>query len=61
MKKIPKVVTEKVKTRQQLAAEYGLHRNTFMRRLKKSGVHLPPGLIYPKHQEKIYEALGAPV
>jgi hypothetical protein len=31
-----------------------------MRRLKKAGVRLPPGLIYPKDQQKIYEALGAP-
>ena len=60
MKKTPHTANGQAKTRQQLAAAYGLHRNTFMRRLKKAGVRLPPGLIYPKAQQEIYEALGAP-
>jgi hypothetical protein len=60
MKKMPKTADGRAKTRQQLAAEYGLHRNTFTRRLKRAGIQLPPGLVYPKEQQKIYEILGAP-
>lgn len=49
-----------VKTRQQLADEYNVHRNTFTRRLKKVGIDLPDGLVYPEEQERIYEKLGRP-
>ncbi len=48
------------KTRRQIAGEYGMHVNTLMRKLKKEGIKLPRGLVYPKEQELIYEALGCP-
>jgi len=48
------------KTRQELAAEYGWHRNTLQKRLKQVGIQLPKGSVCPKDQRRIYEALGCP-
>ena len=48
------------KSRQEIALEYGLHRNTLNRRLKKIGLQIPKGLICPADQKRIYEALGNP-
>jgi len=48
------------KTRQELAEEYKVHRNTFTKMLKRAGIDLPSGLISPKDQELIYEKLGRP-
>lgn len=36
---------EKLKTRQEIAAEMGISRNTLSRRLKSSNLELPPGLL----------------
>jgi DNA invertase Pin-like site-specific DNA recombinase len=48
------------KTRQQIAEEYGIHRNTLQRRLRKEGIKLPNGVILPTDVKKIYDALGWP-
>jgi len=48
------------KTRTQIADEYGIHRNTLCRLLKKKGITLPQGLLYPQDVKRIYEALGHP-
>lgn len=49
-----------VKTRQQMADEYGVCRKTFNKFLKKKNIKLERGLISPKDQENIYEKLGVP-
>ena len=49
-----------MKTQQQMANEYGIHRSTFKRRLKQVGIDLPRGLITPKNQALIYDILGSP-
>jgi DNA invertase Pin-like site-specific DNA recombinase len=48
------------KTQQQIAEEYGIHRNTLQRRLRKEGIELPNGVILPTDVKKIYDALGWP-
>lgn len=48
------------KTRQQIANEYGIHRNTLNRRLKKVNLNLPKGILLPAHVKAIYKALGNP-
>lgn len=48
------------KTRSQIAAEYGIHRNTLCQWLKKLEIELPPGLLFPTDVKRIYEALGHP-
>lgn len=50
-----------MKSRQQIAYEYGISERTLMRRLKILGVELPLGLITPKWQIIIYATLGEPV
>lgn len=49
-----------VKTRQQVAAEYGVSPPTLKRWLKQRNVLLPPRLLFPKDLEKIYRTLGKP-
>ncbi len=49
-----------VKTRQQMAAEYGISCKTLSRRLKQAGIDIPGGLILPTNQTRIYSALGFP-
>lgn len=50
----------RVKTRQQLACEYGIDRKTFYHWLKKSNLQLSKGLIRPSEIEKIYITFGDP-
>ncbi len=50
-----------VKTKQQMADEYGICRKTFNKLLLKKNIRLERGLIYPKDQENIYNILGDPV
>ncbi len=50
----------KAKSRQQLAREYGVHIKTFMNWLKREGITIEPGVLYPKKVEEIYEKLGKP-
>jgi hypothetical protein len=49
-----------VKTKQQMADEYGVCRKTFNRLLWKKQIKLDRGLISPKDQQVIYEKLGNP-
>jgi hypothetical protein len=49
-----------VKTKQQMAAEYGVCRKTFNKLLRKKRIELDRGLISPKDQLNIYEKLGVP-
>jgi len=49
-----------VKTKQQMADEYGVCRKTFNKLLRKKHVKLDRGLIIPKDQYQIYEKLGNP-
>jgi hypothetical protein len=49
------------KTRIQIAAEFGITVKTFNAQLKKHGLGIPPGAIYPKDQERIYTVLGRPI
>ncbi len=50
----------KAKTRQEVAEEYGVHRNTLSNQLKKAKLKLSKGILMPKDVEKIYETLGWP-
>ena len=52
---------QKAKTRQEIANEYGIHRNTFRTWLKDAGIKLSKKLITPKEQALIYEYFGHPV
>jgi hypothetical protein len=49
-----------VKTKQQMADEYGICIKTFDRLLRKKQIKLDRGLIYPKDQLNIYNTLGSP-
>jgi hypothetical protein len=49
-----------VKTKQQMADEYGVCRKTFNRLLLKKRIKLERGLISPKDQMWIYDKLGIP-
>ena len=48
------------KARDQMAAEYNMHVRTFMRKLTRSNVEIPSGLIMPGDQMTIYRTLGPP-
>jgi hypothetical protein len=50
-----------VKTRQQMADEYGVCRKTFNKLLSKKHIKLGRGLILPKDQFIIYDKLGIPI
>jgi hypothetical protein len=49
-----------VKTKQQMADEYGICTKTFDKLLRKKRINLDRGLIYPKDQLMIYSTLGIP-
>jgi hypothetical protein len=49
-----------VKTKQQMADEYGVCRKTFNKLLHRKRIKLDKGLIYPKEQVIIYKKLGIP-
>jgi hypothetical protein len=49
-----------VKTKQQMADEYGICRKTFSKLLQKNKIKLMRGLILPKDQIIIYKKLGIP-
>lgn len=49
-----------VKTKQQMADEYGVCRKTFNKLLMKRNIRLDRGLISPRDQMIIYNELGAP-
>jgi hypothetical protein len=50
-----------VKTKQQMAEEYGVCRKTFNKLLLKKNIRLGRGVISPKDQLLIYTELGNPV
>ena len=52
---------KQVKTRQEIAQEFGISRRTFQRWLKKHNIVLPSGLVTPKVQAQIYEKFGFPI
>ena len=49
-----------LKTRKQLAQEYGISRSTLYRRLKEAGIEMPRGMLNPLYQCQIYQVLGYP-
>ncbi len=49
-----------VKTKSQMAAEYGVSRKTFVKMLKTAGIDIKGYLIFPAQQELIYQKLGRP-
>lgn len=51
---------QKVKTRQEVANEYGICVKTLIKRLEDAGIILSPGVIFPNTQLVIYDALGLP-
>jgi len=50
----------KVKTRLEVAEEYGITVKTLLRRLKNSKITLPHGSIFPNKLKEIYVKLGIP-
>ena len=46
-----------LKTREQIAAEFGVSRKTLYRWLKQKGISLPKGLICPETQKDISQKL----
>jgi DNA-binding transcriptional regulator LsrR (DeoR family) len=51
---------QSVKTRQQIADEYGIHRTTLNRWLKRANLIVANGLVCPRTQELIYATFGRP-
>jgi hypothetical protein len=49
-----------LKTKQQMADEYGVCRKTFNKLLKRKNISVKRGLITPKDQMNIYNELGTP-
>jgi hypothetical protein len=49
-----------VKTKQQMADEYGVCRKTFNKLLIKMHIKLGRGVISPREQQNIYTKLGTP-
>jgi transposase-like protein len=50
----------KVKSRQEIACEYGINRKTFYYWVKKSNLQLPGGVLCPSDIKKIYKRFGDP-
>ena len=58
---IKEISLNKVKTRSQIAEEYGISRRTLYNWCKREGIDLPArGALCPKTQTKIYEVFGPP-
>jgi hypothetical protein len=49
-----------VKTRQQIAREYGISVKTLNRRLAKVNIVIERGILFPKTLSEIYASLGVP-
>lgn len=54
------ITSNEIKTRTQIAQEYGITDKTLRNRLKRENLNLPRGFLSPKSVEKIYEKLGKP-
>ncbi|WP_175574375.1 helix-turn-helix domain-containing protein [Algoriphagus marinus] len=52
---------QKVKTRQQVADEYGISARTLSRWFQNKKLRIPKGLLSPKVQELIYQEFGKPI
>jgi hypothetical protein len=52
-------MNNQVKSRQQIAEEFGVSTKTLSRWLKKENIDLPPGFITPKWQKLIYSRFGS--
>ena len=50
----------KVKTRLEVADEYGISVRTLLRRLKRNKISLPHGSVFPNKLKEIYYSLGVP-
>lgn len=50
----------KAKTRQEVAAEYGIDRKTLNKWFKMADLNIPNGLIKPCNVFKIYDTFGFP-
>jgi hypothetical protein len=50
----------KVKTRQEISQEFGIHRKTLYRWLKRENIELQNRLITPSEQMLIYKTFGFP-
>ncbi|MEL7120189.1 MAG: helix-turn-helix domain-containing protein [Bacteroidota bacterium] len=48
------------KTRQILAKEYGIHRNTLTRWFKRYGIEVGEGMLTPLEVKNIYDTFGWP-
>jgi hypothetical protein len=53
-----KPVTPRPKTKEQIAMEMDINLKTLQRRLKRVGLSIPRGLIFPEQQALIYQELG---
>lgn len=51
-------MTQKAKSRQEIAEEFGISVKTLSRWILKEKLQIPKGLICPKDQEIIYEKFG---
>jgi transposase-like protein len=51
-------MTQKAKSRQEIAQEYGVSAKTLSRWILKEKLQIAQGLISPKDQELIYEKFG---
>ena len=51
---------QKAKTKQEIADEYHIHRNTLYNWLKKADIKLSSRLVSPKEQLIIYDKFGNP-
>ncbi len=51
----------KVKSRQEIAIEYGISRKTLQRWLTKENLSLPRRLLLPREQDIIYKRFGLPL
>ncbi len=52
--------TNTIKTKQDIADMMGIHINTLRNRLKKVGINVPRGCIFPAQVDEILKALGWP-
>lgn len=50
----------KIKTRKEVAAEYGTTARTLVKKLNRKGIIIPPGDIFPSTLKIIYYTLGIP-
>jgi predicted transcriptional regulator len=54
----PALTPLKPKTKKEIASEMDINLRTLQRKLKKLGLDIPRGLIFPEQQRLIYQELG---